>query len=257
LISGSSIFVCKFSSFPGTSLICSSEPTSVPKSASILSAIETFLGDAGPAITFTSPNVLELVQLYHTAQNIFEGNAWWAAVDSLLQETQFNVDLERLMNYRADASWPPKSSLAVLEEKSVLQMALKLLSFFQHIILKCGSMGVVTIFRIPADPRDSGWIEWKTSIEGQCITGAVGPLKDTIVLQHFPALALNKDRVINCTGAGDSLVGSILASLLEEPLTFQHPHLLNKAMHYAQHAAILSLQSPLAVSPELSTRKSV
>jgi pseudouridine-5'-phosphate glycosidase/pseudouridine kinase len=238
-------------------MCCTSEPTSVPKSASILSAIEASLKDAGPAITFTSPNVLELVHLYHAAQKIFADNGWWTAIDSFLQETQFNVDLERLINYRG-SGWPSKNSLAILAEDGVIQMALKLLSFFQNIILKCGSLGVITIFRIPPDcTQNSGWTRWRTSVDGQCIIGTVGPAKEIVVLQHFPALALCPDNVINCTGAGDSLAGSILASLLEEPLTFQDPHLVDKAIHYGQHAAILSLQSSFTVSPKLSVGKFV
>jgi len=56
----------------------------------------------------------------------------------------------------------------------------------------------------------------------------------------------------NVTGAGDSFVGALLATLAEKPLAFYHPQILEKAISIAQKAAVATLQSLSAVSPLLS-----
>jgi pseudouridine-5'-phosphate glycosidase/pseudouridine kinase len=71
------------------------------------------------------------------------------------------------------------------------------------------------------------------------------------VLKHFPAIPLSTFDVVNVTGAGDSLVGSILASLAANPDTMQHPALVVHMIARAQQAAVLTLKSDLAVSPLL------
>lgn len=74
-----------------------------------------------------------------------------------------------------------------------------------------------------------------------------------MVLKHFPAHQI--DQVVNVTGAGDSLVGSLLASLVSasaDANPFHDPLELSNAVERAQRAAVLSLQSPLAVSPMIS-----
>jgi pseudouridine-5'-phosphate glycosidase/pseudouridine kinase len=71
------------------------------------------------------------------------------------------------------------------------------------------------------------------------------------VLKHFPTIPLSTSDIINVTGAGDSLVGSILASLVTNPDTMQHPALVIHMIARAQQAAVLTLKNDLAVSPLL------
>jgi pseudouridylate synthase / pseudouridine kinase len=75
---------------------------------------------------------------------------------------------------------------------------------------------------------------------------------ETVILKHYPSLPVADDAIVNVTGAGDSLVGSILASLSDNPRAFEHPQQLDRVIRQAQSAAILTLQSSLAVSPQLS-----
>ena len=71
------------------------------------------------------------------------------------------------------------------------------------------------------------------------------------VLKHFPAIPLDDHDIVNVTGAGDSLVGSVLASLVGDPDTMQSPILVTRMIDCAQKAAVLTLKSDLAVSPLL------
>lgn len=75
-----------------------------------------------------------------------------------------------------------------------------------------------------------------------------------LLLKHYPARPLDRP-IVNVTGAGDSLVGSLLADLTQcENLA---PESLDNIVHRAQRAAILSLYSSEAVSPFLSKADSL
>jgi pseudouridine-5'-phosphate glycosidase/pseudouridine kinase len=71
-------------------------------------------------------------------------------------------------------------------------------------------------------------------------------------LQHFPANHLPPESIANVTGAGDTLVESVLASLVQGPRGFEDPESLKRIVEYAQAAAVLTLRSGYAVSPSLS-----
>jgi pseudouridine-5'-phosphate glycosidase/pseudouridine kinase len=73
------------------------------------------------------------------------------------------------------------------------------------------------------------------------------------VLKHFPAMPLDSSAVINVTGAGDSLVGSILASLASNSDAIQDVGTVTRMINRAQQAAALTLRSEMAVSPLLDT----
>ena len=74
-----------------------------------------------------------------------------------------------------------------------------------------------------------------------------------LVLKWYQAHTLNSP-VVNVTGAGDSLVGSLLASIIhggKDENPFHHPSRLDSAVNRAQEAAVRSLQSPFAVVRDL------
>lgn len=78
-----------------------------------------------------------------------------------------------------------------------------------------------------------------------------------LVFQHFPAHLLPETTAVNATGAGDSLVGSLLASLIgRESNPFHDPRAMDEIIYRAQKAAVLTLCSPFAVSPKISEPKS-
>ena len=71
-----------------------------------------------------------------------------------------------------------------------------------------------------------------------------------LVLKWYQAHVL-RGPVVNVTGAGDSLVGSLLASVVhggEDGNPFHHPSRLDSAVRRAQDAAVCSLRSPFAVA---------
>jgi pseudouridine-5'-phosphate glycosidase/pseudouridine kinase len=89
----------------------------------------------------------------------------------------------------------------------------------------------------------------------RCVIAVGDITKDVIVLQHFPGLTA--ETIVNVTGAGDTFVGYLLASLVRNPVAFQHPKTLSDTINAAQRAAILTLQSSQAVSPLLGHTRTV
>ncbi|KAG5647938.1 hypothetical protein DXG03_006972 [Asterophora parasitica] len=231
------------------------EPTSVIKSTAILPAIAAALDiRSGQApIAFSSPNTYELAQLFSSAESfdLTSHPAWWSVIDSLALGSAFRADLEQLARKNVSDLDPSKGTLSFLVQQGVAQMAVKLLPFFQHLVIKCGEQGVVVAMRI-SEPEALGspWAV-KDSQPSQRFIVARGNSKEVVILQHFPPHTIGD--VVNVTGAGDSFVGALLANLLQYPDAFHHPTKLNDAMCAAQNAAILSLQSHRAVSPLLSS----
>lgn len=101
------------------------------------------------------------------------------------------------------------------------------------------------------DVGTSRWAQERSNPHGRYVVARGASGKEIVVLRHFPALAVTK--IVNVTGAGDSLAGSVLASLVQNPRAFHHPDTLDNVITSAQQAAVLTLQSINAVSPLLST----
>jgi len=133
-------------------------------------------------------------------------------------------------------------------------MAFNLLPFFRHLVIKCGDLGVVVAMRLTGhDAIHSSWSSESTNCHARYVVSHSSTSGDIVVLQHFPALQISRDASINTTGAGDSLVGALLATLVRSPKAFHSAGSLQHTIDTAQQAALLSLQSPYAVSPLLSS----
>ena len=129
-------------------------------------------------------------------------------------------------------------------------MAINLLPFFRHLVIKCGERGVVVAMRVS---RQTKWASERSNIHQRCVVSSGNGNGDIVVFQHFPANQLPPGSIVNVTGAGDTLVASILASLVRNPKGFEDPDSLRRIIKDAQAAAALTLQSEFAVSPSLSS----
>ncbi|KAF9453866.1 indigoidine synthase A-like protein [Macrolepiota fuliginosa MF-IS2] len=233
------------------------EPTSVIKSTSVLLSVEALLANpdlAGPPIAFFSPNLPELLHIYNAIQaepyNLSSSTYWWSCLDSMNLGSAFRMDLEQLAKRNVTDLDVSKGTLSFLIDQGIAQMAINLLPLFQHLIIKCGERGAIIAMRIdPKDATASPWGRERSNPQGRYIV-AQGNNKEIIVLQHFPGLAV--ENVANVTGAGDSFAGAVLASLSQNPQAFYSPKDLEQTITAAQQAAVLTLQSELAVSPLLS-----
>lgn len=92
---------------------------------------------------------------------------------------------------------------------------------------------------------------WKTDL-GRFQISHTTDRGETLVLRYFPPLAIDSKDIVSTTGAGDSLVGSLMAEVANDTEVIHNPNQLSEVMMRAQEAAILSLKTSAAVSPLLS-----
>ncbi|KAI0361526.1 indigoidine synthase A-like protein [Trametes cingulata] len=238
------------------------EPTSVPKSTAIFPAVAAALDGADISrapITFATPNVLELAHMYQEAcaspLELTAHKYWWQVVNDMALGSEFRMELDQLARRSAfEGEDTPAGSLSFLVDNGIAQMAINLLPFFQHLIIKCGERGLVTAFRVSGDQAETSvWATHSTNVHARQIVARSKSGRSVVVLKHYPPVQVPEDKIINVTGAGDSLVGSILATLCRSPASFEDPATLDQLVAQAQLAAVYTLQSEHAVSPRLST----
>ncbi|RDX55774.1 indigoidine synthase A-like protein [Lentinus brumalis] len=241
------------------------EPTSVPKSTAIFPAVAASLGAASIArapVTFATPNVLELAHMYQEAcaspLELTSHKYWWQVVNDMSLGSEFRTDLEQLARRSAVEDEPAATgNLTFLVDNGIAQMAINLLPFFQHLIIKCGERGLITAFRISGEhARTSAWATQSSNVFARQIVARSSSGSSVVVLKHFPPIRVPEEKIVNVTGAGDSLVGSMLATLSRTPDAFETPDSLDQLVGQAQLAAVYTLQSEHAVSPRLSTLSS-
>lgn len=204
-----------------------------------------------PPITYVTPNLLELTEIYRSVKNspfdLFSHPAWWTVMDAFNLGSKFRTDLENLSRRDCSNLDSCHDTLSFLVADGVAQMAIHLLPFFQNIIIKCGDKGVVLVMRVTA--HDSPWAKEQSNVHNRLVI-AQGRTGGLVALCHFPALTVSE--IKNVTGAGDTFVGALLAEIARNPDAFFSPSTVAVAIEHAQRAAGLTLQSEVAVSPLLS-----
>ncbi|OSD03147.1 indigoidine synthase A-like protein [Trametes coccinea BRFM310] len=238
------------------------EPTSVPKSTVIFPALAAAMNTASTSrapVTFATPNLLELAHMYQEAcaspLELTAHKYWWQVIDEMGLGPDFRMELDQLARRSAfDGQDVPKVDLSFLVDNGIAQMAINLLPFFQHLIIKCGDRGLIAVFRITGEEAlSSAWATHTSNIFARQVVARSSSGRSVVVLKHFPPIPVPQEKIVNVTGAGDSLVGSMLATLAQNPAALEEPNSLDRLVAQAQLAAVYTLQSEHAVSPRLST----
>ncbi|EJF66774.1 indigoidine synthase A-like protein [Dichomitus squalens] len=236
------------------------EPTSVPKSTTIFPAIAASLSSASLShapVTFATPNVLELAHMYQEAcaspLELTAHKYWWQVIDDMTLGSEFRMELEQLARRQAFEDEAVTGNLSFLVENGIAQMTINLLPFFQHLIIKCGERGLIAAFRISGEQaQSSAWANQSSNVYARQVVAHNRTGSHIVVFKHFPPIRVAAEKIVNVTGAGDSLVGSMLATLSQAPNAFESPEALDQLVAQAQLAAVYTLQSEHAVSPRLS-----
>ncbi|KAI5121288.1 hypothetical protein M0805_002331 [Coniferiporia weirii] len=239
-------------------------PVPLTKSTSIFPAILQQLAknrnDATwSPVSYASPNLLELSHMYREADSeaygLMSHPVWWDTINSFGLGSEWRMDLDHLARQPACPSGS-KGDLSFLVNDGVGQMAINLLPFFQNLVIKCGERGVVVVMRISGDDvKNTTWADKRSNWLERYVVAKGLQSREVVVLKHFPAISMARDEVVSDTGAGDSLVGALCASIVDDPSTFHHATKLDTAIRLAQEAAVLSLHSVRAVSPLLGKDK--
>ena len=185
------------------------------------------------SLQLASPNALELSAMYTAAREAgyFETQEWWQAIDS------FDLsDFESREKIAATTS-------TALVDQGIPQQALQLLPYIPDLVVKLGPQGCLLVQLLPpGDPRlshpDSApFILSRTFSESPGIGG--------VFMRLFPSSRyVDPDEIVSVNGIGDTMLGVIMASLVKGlPL--------EQSVPIGQEAAVLSLRSAEAVSPDI------
>ena len=141
---------------------------------------------------------------------------------------------------RLPASRHPKTTgtLSFPTDEGIAQVAINLLLFFRYSIIKCGFHAWPS--RHPRGTTSTNSASHPVAAEAAYRRVAT-----------FSSNHLLPESIFNVTGAGDTLVASILASFVQNPRGFEDLESL-KTVGDAQAAAALTLESEFAICPARS-----
>ncbi|KAL1982996.1 hypothetical protein VTN96DRAFT_611 [Rasamsonia emersonii] len=221
------------------------EPVSTAKSTRIFSKDRSGGAVIGPSDTvpnhklnLAAPNRLELASMYTTAREngLFDSSGWWNVIDALGMSSSGSRD--RLISI---------TSKAIVDE-GLPQQSIQLLPFIPCILTKLGPQGVLlTQLLQPNDPRltsaDSAPYILSRATDNSLIGG--------VYMRLFPPETVLADKdVVSVNGAGDTLLGVVMAGLAMKSETKQVKR-LEDIIPVAQKASLKTLQSPDSVSVDI------
>ncbi|KEQ70103.1 IdgA domain protein [Aureobasidium namibiae CBS 147.97] len=223
------------------------EPVSTAKAPKIFqlplqTTLRTF---PDPSIHLSTPNSLELSAMYAVASSLgfFDRQDWWAVIDSLgIPSTGARVAMTMATN----------SSLV---DAGIPQQTIQLLPFIPTICVKLGADGVLLTQILPAgdprlqDPASSPYILSRCFNLPEESSGVGG-----VYMRLFPAAEkVDEKDIVSVNGVGDTFLGTIIAGLAKRGKDAK----IEELVDIAQKAAVLTLKSKEAVSPELSSLRSM
>jgi pseudouridylate synthase / pseudouridine kinase len=209
------------------------EPVSAQKSSRIIKLIKPETVMPNQIIDLATPNVLELQTMYNTARDalLFESESWWSVINALnLSRAGSRDRFVRMTN-------------PLLVDQGVPQQSLQLLPYVPCIVTKLGAQGcLVTQLLPPGDPRLRDPVSapyiLATTLDDNGVVGGV-------YMRLFPpAEVVKQENVVSVNGAGDTLMGVLVAGLAKKGAQAR----VEDVITVAQEAAVRSLKSNRAVS---------
>ncbi|CAD0107668.1 unnamed protein product [Aureobasidium uvarum] len=223
------------------------EPVSTAKAPKIFqlppqTPLQTF---PNPSIHLSTPNTMELSAMYAAASSLgfFDRQDWWAVIDSLgIPSTGARVAMTMATN----------SSLV---DAGIPQQTIQLLPFIPKICVKLGADGVLLTQILPAgdsrlqDPASSPYILSRCFNLPEESSGVGG-----VYMRLFPAAEkVDEKDIVSVNGVGDTFLGTIVSGLAKRGKDAK----IEELIELAQKAAVLTLKSKEAVSPELASLRSM
>ncbi|KAJ5484970.1 Pseudouridine-5'-phosphate glycosidase [Penicillium diatomitis] len=187
------------------------------------------------AVSLACPNRYELSTMYMAAREalLFESPSWWTAIDAMgLSPTGSR---EKLV----------MATSSKLVDEGLPQQSIQLLPFIPCIITKLGGAGALLTQLLPrndprlTDPDCAPYILSRTS-------SADVPFGGVYMRLFPPAAVLAAEEVVSVNGAGDTLLGVLVAGLAKDSsLRVEH------VLPLAQEASRRTLMSAGGVSQDL------
>ena len=217
------------------------EPVSVAKSRRIFSRTATATSSLKPipnnTLSLATPNVHEICAMHEAAASAgyFEREDWFQTIDTFgLPSSGSRPKLVSMTN-------------SDLVDKGVPQQCIRLLPFLPCILTTLGEHGVLmTQILRPGDshltsPGSAQYILSRAT-NGSHVVGG-------IYMRLFPPTeTVPVQKVISVNGVGDTFLGVIIAGLAQK-----NPKDIVDLVDIAQKASVLTLKSPEAVNPGISS----
>lgn len=180
-----------------------------------------------------TPNIHELSSLHAAATklDLFSHPEWWRVIDALgIPSTGLRVPLTL-------------TTSSDLVDQGIPQQSIQLLPFIPTILTKLGPRGVLLTKLLKAnDPRLSS-PSAAPYILSRCSNGDAD-IGGMYVRLFEPDQVLGPGEVVSVNGVGDTFLGALVAGLVRGKR-------VEEVVELAHRAAVLSLKSKDAVSPEL------
>ncbi|KAJ5088279.1 hypothetical protein N7456_011895 [Penicillium angulare] len=189
-------------------------------------------------VSLACPNRLELSSMYMAAREalLFDSPSWWSVIDSM--GLSQSGSRERLVYMTS----------AALVDEGLPQQSIQLLPFIPCIITKLGETGALLTQLLPpgdsrlSDPDYAPYILARASPSADVAFGGV-------YMRLFPPAAnLSADEIVSVNGAGDTLLGVVVAGLAKEDSSLRIEDILS----VAQEASRRTLANAGGVSQELT-----
>ncbi|KAL1875682.1 hypothetical protein Plec18167_005619 [Paecilomyces lecythidis] len=222
------------------------EPVSTAKSTRLFSkglGQNPVIGpeDAVPnhMLSLATPNNLELTEMYTTAREaeLFDSPGWFRVIDALGMSNAGSR--EKLVSITD----------AALVKEGIPQQSIQLLPYIPSILTKLGSRGVLlTQLLRPRDPRLTDpkyapYILSRASTDDDLVGG--------VYMRLFPPdEVLVGKQIVSVNGAGDTLLGVVVAGLAKETGK-KGDRYLEEIVPIAQKASLRTLQSQSSVSEHI------
>lgn len=224
------------------------EPVSAAKSAGLFTPTrDTITSKASEIpvwpdhlVDIATPNTYELASMHAAARSngLLERQDWWSIVDCM-----------GIPSSGARSKFA-RSTSEELVDQGIPQQSVQLLPFVPCIITKLGSRGALLTMLLYKDDQRlydehaRPYIISRT--HGEDPNSEVGG----VYMRLFPpAEIVAAENVVSVNGVGDTFLGSLIAALVKSDKGVE------EVVDFAQKAAILTLKSQEAVSPELRMLK--
>ncbi|GAB7347460.1 hypothetical protein MBLNU459_g4375t1 [Dothideomycetes sp. NU459] len=217
------------------------EPVSTAKATSIfqLPAKSSLRAFPTPSIHLTSPNTYELSAMHAAARSLgfFDRQDWWEVVDAL-----------GISSAGARTALTQATSPAIVDA-GVPQQSIQLLPFIPCICTKMGADGVLLTQLLPAGDERLRSGDYAPYILSRCNNETEATLGvGGVYMRLFPAAeTVAEHDIVSVNGVGDTFLGAIVAGLAKRGRDARVEDLID----VAQKAAVLTLKSKEAVSPEI------
>lgn len=225
------------------------EPVSAAKSRRIFLNKYALGGGGGPTsasasvtpnntIDLAAPNQLELATMHTTAteSGLFDSDAWWRVINAMNLPSSGSGSRDRLV----------AATSTELVDHGTPQRCIQLLPFLPCIVAKLGAGGVLLVELLrPGDER----LESRESgpyviSRGSGLDGVVGGVYMRVIP---PAERVGHGDVVSVNGAGDTLLGAVVAGLARE----DGRKSVEELLAVAQRASVRTLKSAGGVSRDI------